>query len=396
MKKILIYLTGENGCTLHRLVLPYAYINKELFEVQFGLDKDKLRDTEEIKKYDAIVFHSMLPNGLIDEIKKNCPNTKIICDIDDSWELSSSHIMYQHYQTYNVTDEIKKHIKMSDYITTTTEILSDKIKPFNPNVHIFPNALIADGEFKPLDIQSSKLRFGIIGGCTHITDMQLLDGMVNQLPADVLDKVQFVLGGFDKGLIQIPTSDGKIETRLMPWEDNLWTKMEKILTNDYKTVSKEHKEFLTQYIEGMNYTTDEAYRRIWTKDIWNYATIYDDIDVLLVPLVDNGFNKNKSELKMIEASIKNKACIVSDVYPYKICAINAIEKGGNINTEGNCIMVNNQKGSRGWAKAITRLVKDKELRDMIRINLHKLTEEGAKYDIRKVSKDRSKFLEEIL
>ena len=55
MKKILIYLTGENGCTLHRLVLPYAYINKELFKVQFGLDKEKLRDTEEIKKYDAIV-----------------------------------------------------------------------------------------------------------------------------------------------------------------------------------------------------------------------------------------------------------------------------------------------------------------------------------------------------
>ena len=59
-------------------------------------------------------------------------------------------------------------------------------------------------------------------------------------------------------------------------------------------------------------------------------------------------------------------------------------------------MVNNKKGSLGWAKAITRLVNDKELRDMIRINLHKLTEEGAKYDIRKVSEDRSKFLEEIL
>ena len=396
MKKILIYLTGENGCTLHRLVLPYAYINKELFEVHFGLEKDKLRDTEEIGKYDAIVFHRMLPHGLIEEIKKNCSNTKIICDVDDSLELSSSHIMYQHYQTYNVTDEIKKHIKMSDYITTTTNILAEKVKPFNPNVYIFPNALIADGEFKPIDNPSSKLRFGIIGGCTHITDMQLLYGMVNQLPADVLDKVQFVLGGFDKGLIQIPTADGRIETRLMPWEDNSWTKMEKILTNDYKTISKEHKELLTQYIQGMDYTTDEAYRRIWTKDIWNYATIYDDIDVLLVPLVDNGFNKHKSELKMIEASVKNKACIVSDVYPYKICAINAIEKGGNINPEGNCIMVNNQKGSRGWAKAITRLVKDKELRDMIRINLHKLTEEGAKYDIRKVSEDRSKFLEEIL
>lgn len=396
MKKILIYLTGENGCTLHRLVLPYAYINRDLFDVKFGLSNDKARDTEEIGKYDAIVFHRLLPKGLIEEIKAKCPNTKIICDVDDTWELTSSHILYQHYQTYNFAEEIKKHIKMSDYITTTTEILAEKVKPFNPNVYIFPNALIADGEFKPLDKPSPKLRFGIIGGCTHITDMQLLDGMVNQLPKDVLDKVQFVLGGFDKGLVQVQGEDGKIKSELMPWKDNAWVKMEKILTNNYKIVSEGHKEFLTQYREGIDYQTDEVYRRVWTKNIWNYATIYDDIDVLLVPLVDNGFNKHKSELKMIEASIKNKACIVSDVYPYKLCAINAIEKGGTINPEGNCIMVNNQKGSRGWAKAITRLVKDKELRDMIRINLHKLTDEGAKYDIRKVSEDRSKFLEEIL
>ena len=135
---------------------------------------------------------------------------------------------------------------------------------------------------------------------------------------------------------------------------------------------------------------------MWTRDIWNYATLYDEIDVLLVPLVDNQFNACKSELKMIEASVKGKPIIVSDVNPYKLCAISAIEKGGGLNPEGNCILVNNQKGSKGWAKAITKMVRDKQLRDTITTNIAKLTADGAKYNLYKVTDDRSEIYKKIL
>lgn len=393
MKRILIYITNSDGCTLHRLILPHAYLDKEAFEVKYGI---KSIDYKEIGKYDLFVFHRMLPEGMIEHIKAECPNTKIICDIDDLWELTSSHILYNHYLNWNISDTIKKHIKLSDYITTTTPLLAAKIKLLNPNVFVFPNALIPDSEFKPNPIPSDKIRFGIIGGCTHVKDMELLEGLVKQLPQDVLNKIQFVLGGFDKGIIQIPQEDGSIREELMPWKDNAWVKMEKILTNDYQTISPEHKQFLQQFLVGLEFNGNEPYKRIWTKDIWNYATIYDDIDVLLVPLVDSEFNRSKSELKMIEASVKQKACIVSDVMPYKLCAIPAIEKGGTINPKGNCLIVNNAKGSRGWAKAITRLVKDNELRSMIANNLTKLTATGEKYNLKKVTEDRTNFYKKIL
>lgn len=393
MKRILLYISDGNGCTLHRLILPHAYLNKEVFEVQYGTES---MDYEEIGKYDLFVFHRMLPDGMIERLKAECPNTKIICDIDDLWELTTSHILYNHYLNYDISNAIKKHIKLADYVTTTTPLLAAKIKPFNPNVHVFANSLIPDSEFKPNPTPSDKIRFGIIGGCTHVKDMVLLEGVVKQLPQDVLDKIQFVLGGFDKGVYQIPMADGSIRKEPMPWEENAWVKMERILTNDYQTISPEHKQFLQQYTMGLEFNSDEPYKRIWAKDIWNYATIYDDIDVLLVPLVDNEFNRSKSELKLIEAGVKQKACIVSDVMPYKLCAIPAIEKGGAINPEGNCLMVNNAKGSRGWAKAITRLVKDKDLRDMITTNLTKLTEPGAKYNLKKVTDDRNNFYKKIL
>lgn len=393
MKKILLYITDETGCALHRLLLPHAFLNKELFEVQFGTDTNNV---EEFSKYDVFVFHRLLPDGMIEAIKEKCPNTKLVCDIDDLWQLTSSHILYSHYQNWDIASAIKKHIKMADYVTTTTPLLAEKIKPFNPNVYVFPNALIPDGEFKPNPTHSDRIRFGIIGGCTHITDLQLLEGLVKQLPQDVLDKIQFVLGGFDKGVIQIPQEDGSIKKAPMPWKDNVWVRMEEILTNDYKTVSPEHKAFLQRYTYGLEFNSEEPYKRLWAKDVWNYATLYDEIDVLLVPLIDNEFNRSKSELKMVEASVKQKPCIVSDVMPYKLCAINAIEKGGAINPNGNCLMVNNAKGSRGWAKAITRLVKDKELRDMITSNLTKLTDKDATYNLLKVTEDRNNFYKHIL
>lgn len=393
MKRILLYITNSDGCTLHRLILPHAYLDKEVFEVQYGIESI---DYKEIGRYDLFVFHRMLPEGMIERIKAECPNTKIICDIDDLWELTSSHILYNHYLNWNISDAIKKHIRLSDYVTTTTPLLAAKIKPLNPNVFVFANALVPDSEFKPNPIPSDKIRFGIIGGCTHVKDMALLEGLVKQLPQDVLDKIQFVLGGFDKGIVQIPQEDGSIKTMPMRWEDNAWVKMEKILTNDYQTISPEHKQFLQKFMMGLEFNGNEPYKRIWAKDIWNYATIYDDIDVLLVPLVDNEFNHSKSELKMIEASVKQKACIVSDVMPYKLCAIPAIEKGGTINPKGNCLVVNNAKGSRGWAKAITRLVKDNELRSMITNNLTKLTATGEKYNLKKVTEDRTNFYKQIL
>ena len=396
MRRILLHIADESGCSLHRLILPHAYINKEEFEVTFGLPADKVGDVEEIGKYDVFVFHRLLPSGFIDKIKANCPNTKIICDIDDSWELTTSHILYNQYREHSIADEIKKHIRLADYVTTTTPLLAAKIKPFNPNVYVFPNALIPESEFKPNPIPSDKIRFGIIGGCTHITDLQLLDGLIKQLPPDVLDKIQFVLGGFDKGFITVPQENGETLRLPMEWKDNVWVHMEKILTNNYQTISPQHKEFLQQYNPSVEFISNEPYKRLWAKDVWNYATLYDEIDVLLVPLLDNEFNRNKSELKMVEASIKQKPCIVSDVMPYKLCAIPAIKKGGQINPDGNCLLVNNAKGSRGWAKAIIRLVKDKELKDMITTNLQKLTEEGAKYNLKKVTEDRTNFYKQIL
>ena len=399
MKKIFIYIDSVNGCTLHRLLLPYTEVKKQTdeFEITYGFgDKDlSLRaKIDIIKQNDIFIYHRLLPDGLLDEIKKQCPNTKVVIDMDDYWRLNEFHPSYPLYNEYRIPEKIMYHLKNSDYVTCTTEYLAKKIKPFNSNITILPNALNPEGQFEPHPTTSNKLRFGLTGGSSHSKDVELLDGVVKQLPPDILNQIQFVLCGFDKGIYRTIDEKGNESTREIPWEYNNWTKIERMLTDNYRTISPEHREFLNRFEWKLEFNSDEPYKRLWTRDITTYGTIYNDFDVLLVPLEGNDFTACKSELKLIEASVMNKPVIVSDVLPYTICGINAIEKGGNINPNGNCLMVNNRKGSKAWVKAITRMVKDAELRNMIASNLSNLTKHGT-YCLKDLTKERIKFLKTL-
>ena len=61
------------------------------------------------------------------------------------------------------------------------------------------------------------------------------------------------------------------------------------------TFTSEFKNYLLKY-QNIPTTIDfsnEPYQRCWTKDISEYATHYNNIDVLLAPLVESDFNKYK-------------------------------------------------------------------------------------------------------
>ena len=126
----------------------------------------------------------------------------------------------------------------------------------------------------------------------------------------------------------------------------------------------------------------------------SYCTHYNDIDVLLVPLDENRFNSFKSELKLIEAGMMGKAAVVSDFGAYRIGTTNFFEKGGNINPEGNCIMIDKMKAHKDWAKAIEKLVKNPEYVEMLRTNLYNTVKD--KYDIHNVTKERAEWYKSIV
>ena len=157
--------------------------------------------------------------------------------------------------------------------------------------------------------------------------------MINQLKGD-MDKLQFVICGFDlNGSISyIDQKTGKVESRPIRPEETVWYKYEKILTDNYSTVSPMYKNYLMSYNSFIEYPNfkNEAYRRCWTKPVNKYASHYNSIDVLLAPLVENKFNAMKSQLKCVEAGFFNKVIIAQDFGPYQIDLKSYIQKGAAI------------------------------------------------------------------
>lgn len=392
-KRILCGSMSKNGVSYHRLLLPYHALQKlypDDYEVVFGYDNTKPIEEiiEYVKTFDFFVYNRLENSKLLEAIKGY---VKIIIDIDDWWRLPDSHPSAHRYKEYGITQRIVENIKNADFVTTTTPILQSKIRSLGRNAAIFPNALIPQGQFSQTIKDNKRIRIATIGGSSHGKDMELLNGIATAMPKDLLDKVQFVLCGFDRSKME----DAEGNRFDIPWEypENLWVSWERMFTDNYRTVSPEYKDFLTKYLQVPANPENEPYIRRWTEPIENYATLLDDIDIVLVPLVRNDFNACKSELKFVEAGVKGAAVIASNVAPYTICGRSALCKGGIIDSTGNCVFVDDAKGVKGWVKAIKLLVEDKELRNRIVTNNAAIVEE--RYNLLTVAEERKQWLDGI-
>ena len=127
-------------------------------------------------------------------------------------------------------ESIVNHIKLADYVTTTTPLFANEIKKFNKNVEVIPNAIDNTvSQFIPKPVQSNKLRIGIICGSSHLHDIKLLENAIKQLSKETLSKIQFVLCGFDtrgsKTYIN-PVTGEKTVKEILP-QESVWCEYEK-------------------------------------------------------------------------------------------------------------------------------------------------------------------------
>ena len=115
----------------------------------------------------------------------------------------------------------------------------------------------------------------------------------------------------------------------------------------------------------------------------SYAEGYNEMDICIAPLKDNKFNKCKSQLKLIEAGFFRKSIIVSNIHPYTIDGIHG----------ENCLMVDEKKGHKQWAKYIKQLINDREMREHLGNNLYY---DVQKYHIEEVNKQRALIYRQLL
>lgn len=403
---VLVVPSDKFGCGLHRSLNPHIQLDKlygDKFNVEINYSPN-WADLASFNKYDIIHIHKGLYNDMetfwkfLDYCKEHKITT--IMDIDDNWDVGPQHPLYLTNKSMKVPEKMIENIKRFDYVTTTTEIFANKIRKYNKNVFVYPNAIDPEEEqYLPIKNESKRIRIGFVMGSAHEKDMEQLKGFSNMLGGmGILDKIQIVLCGYDlRGTVNIVNQQGvMVGQRPIKPTESVWYSYEKTCTDDYKICSPAYKDFLHKFLKGVQWplVENEPYRREWTKDVDNYATHYRNVDILLAPLDPNPFNEVKSELKFIEAGFTHTAIIATNFGPYTIGSKNMFEKGGIINDEGNCVLIEPSKRPKDWVKVINKLIDNPELITKLQDNLYNSVKD--KYDIRNVTKTRAEWYQSII
>lgn len=401
-KKILAISPDNYGVGKYRILDPYKYIGenyKDDFHVDITFDAQNNNDY--MKNYDIVIFHSFIHKTShehnIERIKwlKN-QGIKVIMDIDDLWSVPTHHPFYLDIKENKITAKKIEMLKLVDYVTTTTPLfyktIKDKLKI--KEIFVFPNAVNdEDEQFKPKPIESDKIRFGFLGGSTHLLDIEKMKGGIVDVLSEYNKNSQFVLCGFDLrgNMTEIDQFGNKKVRPLLPSEST-WVKYEKIFTDNYKYLNEDYKKHLFLFKEIDYDDKNESYIRRWTKNINEYAFNYNYFDISLSPLIENDFNYNKSQLKVIEAGFHKKAIIASEFGPYTIDLKNSMENG-LFNDKGNALLVPQRKDHKLWGYYMKKLITNPNMVSDLGEKLYETVKD--KYSLKNVSKNRTQFLKTI-
>lgn len=397
---VVVIPSDKSGVGKFRSVDPHIFLQNQ-YPDEFHVDivyEPPYEDVNFWTQYQIVAYHRSIgpdfdkANRLIQML--NSLGVITVCDIDDYWMPGKEHPIHDIIRVNKINEKIVDNLKVSKFVTTTTEIFADEIRKYNKNVIVFPNAINPnEAQFKEKTEESDKVRIGWLGGSSHLHDIQLLDSGFSKI-LHLKDKVQYVLCGFDtRGTVtEINAQTGEQTKRNILPAETVWARYEEIFTQNYKIVSEGYKNHLLKYSQE-EYVGDknESYLRVWTKPVTGYAKNYSKFDISLSPIKNTMFNRMKSQLKVIEAGFYKKAIIASNIGPYTIDLKHCMDNGNFV--DGNAILINEARNHADWAKFIEKLVKNPNLIKDMGERLYETVKD--KYDLNNVTSDRKEFYIDI-
>lgn len=419
MKILIITTVNITGLNYHRQLLPHKHLmdNYPDYEVIKAYSMDRITD-EMLEAIDVVTFLRIVDTDgrskeMIDRAKSfGCVT---VLDIDDYWELRKNHEQSDNYNKINYPKQAIESISNVDYVTTTTEHFANKLREYNKNVLVFPNSIDAkEPQFIPNPIASDRIRIGWIGGVFHGDDLKMVyDGFKEVWKSINHNNFQLCLGGWnypDKLQYvkdRLKDSPFDVQTREMfetfkrnleigvdvpdhlifnPYYNNLqpYDLIEGYFTDFLKyPKDPEYQSYLRKKVAAGNEVgNNKPYKRLLAKEPNDYATLYNEIDIALVPLQENSFNSFKSQIKIIEAGWFKKAAIVSNVMPYTIDC-----------NRSNSVLISPSKRNNGWGVAMKSLIINKERREDLAEALHETVTKKYMMDI--VNKSRHEFYQTL-
>lgn len=375
IKRILVITVKDfnSGINKYRILDPHIMLQNLFpndFYIEFGEDYEIL-DTTKIKQFDAVFYHNALEQ--VDKVSYQTAFLKeigvpTIVDIDDYWDYHPTHPYYGISKKISLKEKVIKCLRKATAVITTTDFFAAKIKSYNKNVFVIPNSInFKEKQFAINNTEHDLCRIGYVAGVSHLEDVKLLRGVLSSLSNK---KTQMQLCGFNVA------KDKEL--------DSTWHKIETEFTDNYRLKDAKYIDYLFTFSKEL-YPEEEKleYRRIWTKPINTYMTLYDNLDLCLAPLKDYEFNYYKSNLKLLEAGAKKKAIVASKIQPYLDG-----EHGKN------CLLVEPKKEHKLWIKYVNQLADSPQMRLDLGENLYEYVTNN--FDLINVTAKRAQTYSEII
>lgn len=321
MKVLVVIPTYPNysGVDYHRLLMPHMRM-ADLYpeNVVAQINEVDSAEIEFLKTFDIVVLNRFVSRtGAIEATirKLSEAGVKIVVDLDDDYIIPEWHILHAASKQDKHAQKIIQGLKAAALVTTTHEGLAKTIQTDTGQTKIacIPNGINPEADqFKLKPPTWREVRFGWSGSVTHCEDVLLMyEGLLSMYKNEsIRDKFCVVYGGFNP-------------------QDQYCVAINSMMSA--RGVAKE-KNYVTWPVAKSN----------------EYAMFYDRINVALIPLRDNRFNNNKSNLKLLEAGFKKKAVIISDVQPYSPMLKHGV----------NCLVV---KHKNDWYRNMMYLINNPEL-----------------------------------
>ena len=399
--KVLVLPSDRTGVGKFRSIDPHTFL-QNLYPDDFHVDinyEPPTNDDNFWKNYQIVHFHRTI-GGNYDQSQGfitylNSMGIITIMDLDDYWLPTKEHPIHDLIKVNKIHEKIIENLKVAKYVITTTTIFADEIKKYNKNVVIFPNALNPkEPQFIAQNEPSDRLRFGWLGGSSHLHDLLILEDLFQRMEP-YKEKSQVYLCGFDiRGTVTEINSQTKEQTKrdIKPHE-TVWYQFENIFTDKYKLITPEYRAFLEKFKEEDDSRfADEFYRRVWTRPVNIYAKNYNKFDISLAPLKNHIFNRVKSQLKVIEAGFHKKCLIASNLGPYTIDLKHSLNHGNFV--DGNSLLVDESRNHSDWFKYTKKLIDNPNWAIEMGERLHEHVMKH--YDLNIVTKNRAEFYKSIV
>ena len=351
--KICNYFGDDSGCTHYRQFIPMNALHHTIADAKVKIIKkgDPVKDMVEMIKCDILHLPRLGGEDGLELIEASkAYGSRVLIDYDDNiFKTSPLSIHYKDFGTENVQyvhddgsvtdiwkdgknidlkknkkglDQVKRCIEKADAITTTTEILADVYRQYNPNVFVLPNCVDLSywNKLKLVRENPEEIRLYWSGGASHYEDVYVLKEVLPYITNKYPYCKVVIMGSYFGGVFE-GCRDGSVE------------------------------------VHG------------WVKtDAYPFKSAILDADISLIPLQDTEFNRCKSNIKWVEQSALLVPSVTSLVSPYK--------EWYN-GTNGAFIKDNDPQG---WIQAIEFLINNPEERTKMAKAARQTVEENFNID----------------